>query len=164
GFRAEPVIQRQLRTHTPVVLKISCKVRPFLADEAKRVNLAAIDVAEQERRKGVATARGETRIAGKSCLLGRVRRAPGYALAAIAVVVIALIHTAGFEGMFALDPGQVVVERVNRIFRSIVGLPAPGGVALAEVELQQILVAVHDAYQAYLVLPVIAAENCGLRR
>ena len=73
--------------------------------------------------------------------------------------MVALIHAAGFEGVLAFDPGQVVVERVDRVFRSIVCRSAPRSVALAEIELQQVLVAVHDAYKAHLVLPVVAAQD-----
>ena len=71
---------------------------------------------------------------GKPVVFGSERCAARDTLPAETVVVVALIHPADFEGVLALDPGQIVIKRVDGIFRSVVGRAAPGGVAFAEAE------------------------------
>src|SRR5262249_55326822 len=85
------------------------------------------------------------------------------ALAAKAVVVIALVHAAHLESVLVLNPRQIVVERVDGVFRTVVGLAAPGSVTLAEAQPQQVLVTVRNARQANLILPVIASQRRRLR-
>src|SRR6185436_3509079 len=91
--------------------------------------------------------------------------ATGDALASETVVVADLERAARFKRVNALYPGEIVVVRVDRVFRAVIGAAAPTGKAVsAEVEIQQILAAIRDIAEADFALPVDAAEDRGLGR
>ena len=159
-----PRFKRQLRADLPIVLEVAGEIGPLLADEADGIDAAVIDPTQQERRERITAAGGEIRIAGEARCLRSEGGAARNTLPAETVVVVALMHGAGFEGVLVLDPRQIVIEGVDGVLRSVVGLAAPGGVAFAEAEPQEVLIAIGNAREADFILPVDAALDCGLRR
>ena len=110
GLPAQAEVQDQLGVDAPVVLDVSGEVRPLLADEADRVDLAAVGLAEQERGERIAAAVRWLVSPAAAGFRKAEAGAAGDALAAEAVVVGQLVHAAELERDAALDPGEVVVE------------------------------------------------------
>ena len=113
----------------PIVLEKASKVGELLADEADRIDLAAIGVSKQERGKGVTALIGVGAVGPAGFGIAE-SKAAGYALPAEAVVVINLKRAAEFETMRAMYPGKVVVIRVDCVFGSVVGLTTPSRVKI----------------------------------
>src|SRR5262245_47906851 len=78
--------------------------------------------------------------------------------------MVPLIHSAHFVSVLALNPGHIVVKRIDGVFGTIVGGSTPGCVAFAERQPQQILIAVRYTRETDFVLPIDAAFYGCLRR
>ena len=119
-----PKIQNQLAVHMPVVLDEAREIRELLADETD-VSIA------RSRHSRAGTTRRHCRPALGSVPLGTPvsviaeADAASLTLPAEAVVVIELKHAAELESVRAVDPGEIVVVRIDGIFGSVVGLAAP---------------------------------------
>jgi hypothetical protein len=73
------------------------------------------------------------------------------------------MHGAGFEGVLVFDPRQIVIKGVDGVLRSVVGLAAPGAVAVAEAEAKEVLIAIGNAREtdlSFQLMPLLTVA-CG---
>jgi hypothetical protein len=160
---SESEVQRQFAIHLPVILEVAGEVGPLLADEPDRVDAPVIYPSEQEGCEWIPGAYREVGVARETSRLRCERCTSRDALPAEAVVMVSLIHSAKLIGVLAPDPGHIIVERIDGIFRAIIGRPAPSRVPFAEGEPKQVFIAIRHAGKADFVLPADSAFHGRLR-
>src|SRR5690348_14839214 len=121
-------------------------------------------MAKQHRGNGATSGSRKVRITGPASVLEIERQASSDALPSETVVKLSLILPANLQRMLAADDRKIVCEHFDKVLAAVVGAPTPLAVAIGEVEVHQILIAIGDIGNTDLVLPPDAALHRGLRR
>ena len=164
SFPPQAIVDRQLAVYTKIVLNVTSVGRPLLANKTNGIDGAAACVSQQERgERGTALSWiVNPPYPGQACILIAEAGATGNALASKAIVMANLHSGTELDGMAPLDPSEVVVKTIDRVFTSIVGSTSPR-LNITEIEVKQVLAAIGNIGEANFVFPVCSTFHGRLK-